>query len=146
MASVPELAGDAVKGLIYAAAFNCNDERPEAQAFVKMVREKYAVRCPDHDWSQAYDTVQIIKQALTGSKLTLTAASLKADRAAIRDAIAKVQNFKGLASGPITFCADPTPQCRDGNKTGILVEYIKGGKDYDTRVLARVSFEADFGL
>ena len=54
--------------------------------------------------------------------------------------------FTGLASGPINFCADPTPQCRDGNKTGILVEYVKGGKDFDTRVLARVSFEPDFGL
>ena len=73
-------------------------------------------------------------------------ASLKADRLAIRDALANIKNFTGLASGPINFCADPTPQCRDGNKTGILVEYTKGGKDYDMRVLARVSFDADFGL
>jgi hypothetical protein len=51
-----------------------------------------------------------------------------------------------VPSGPISFCADPTPQCRDGNRTGILVEYIKGGKDYDMAVLARVSFEPDFGL
>jgi len=51
-----------------------------------------------------------------------------------------------LASGPINFCADATPQCRDGNRTGILVEYTKGGKDYDMAVLARVSFEPDFGL
>jgi hypothetical protein len=29
---------------------------------------------------------------------------------------------------------------------GILVEYTKGGKDFDMRVLARVGFEADFGL
>ena len=32
------------------------------------------------------------------------------------------------------------------NRTGILVEYTKGGKDYAMRVLARVGFEADFGL
>jgi branched-chain amino acid transport system substrate-binding protein len=145
-APVPELAGDAVVGLIYASAFNCNDERPVAQAFVKMVREKYKVRCPDHDFSQAYETAQIVKQALAKAKLTLTDASLKADRLAIRDALADTKNFTGLASGPINFCADPTPQCRDGNRTGILVEYTKGGKDYDTKVLARVSFDADFGL
>ena len=143
---VPELAGDAVVGLIYAAAFNCKDERPVAQAFVKMVNEKYKVRCPDHDFSQAYETAQIVKQALKSAKLTLTDASLKEDRVAIRDALANVKNFSGLASGPINFCADPTPQCRDGNKTGILVEYTKGGKDFDTRVLARVAFEPDFGL
>ena len=80
-APVPELAGDAVVGLIYAAAFNCKDERPVAQAFVKLVNEKYKVRCPDHDFSQAYETAQIIKQALTNAKLTLTDASLKDDRA-----------------------------------------------------------------
>lgn len=145
-APVPELAGDAVVGLIYAAAFNCKDERPVAQAFVKMVQEKYKVRCPDHDFSQAYETAQIVKAALKNAKIGGTEATLKADRAAIRDALAGIKDFQGLASGPISFCADPTPQCRDGNKTGILVEYTKGGKDFDTKVLARVSFEPDFGL
>jgi ABC-type branched-subunit amino acid transport system substrate-binding protein len=117
-----------------------------AQAFVKLVQEKYKVRCPDHDFSQAYETAQLIKLALKSAKLTLTDASLKADRIAIRDALAGIKNYNGLASGPINFCADPTPQCRDGNRTGILVEYTKGGKDYDMHVLARVGFEPDFGL
>ena len=145
-APVPELAGDAVVGLIYAAAFNCKDERPVAQAFVKLVQDKYKVRCPDHDFSQAYETAQIVKLALKNAKLTLTEASLKADRAAIRDALAGIKDYSGLSSGPISFCADATPQCRDGAKTGILVEYTKGGKDFDTRVLARVTFEPGFGL
>lgn len=145
-APVPELAGDAAKGLTFAAAFTCKDERPEAQKFVKMVQQKYSVRCPDHDFSQAYDTAQIVKLALSRAKLTLTDASLKDDRKAIRDALAGIKDFKGLASGPINFCADATPQCRDGNRTGVLIEYTKGGKDYDMRVLARVSFEPDFGL
>jgi branched-chain amino acid transport system substrate-binding protein len=145
-APVPELAGDAAVGLTFAAAFSCKDERPVAQEFVKLVQTKYGVRCPDHDFSQAYETAQIIKLALKNAKLELTDASLKADRVAIRDALANIKNFTGLASGPINFCADATPQCRDGNRTGILVEYTKGGKDYDMAVLARVSFEPDFGL
>ncbi len=145
-APVPELAGDTAVGLTFAAAFSCKDERPVAQEFVKMVQTKYQVRCPDHDFSQAYETAQIIKLALKNAKLDLTDASLKADRAAIRDALANIKDFNGLASGPINFCADATPQCRDGNRTGILVEYTKGGKDYDMRVLARVSFEPGFGL
>jgi branched-chain amino acid transport system substrate-binding protein len=144
-APVPELAGDAVKGLTFAAAFSCKDERPIAQQFVKMVNEKYKVRCPDHDFSQAYDTAQIIKAALAKAKLGLTDATLKDDRKAIRDALATT-NYSGLGSGPIQFCAEATPQCRDGNKTGILIEYTKGGKDYDMAVLARVSFEPGFGL
>jgi hypothetical protein len=111
-----------------------------------MVQEKYKVRCPDHDFSQAYETAQLIKLALKNAKLELTEASLKADRAAIRDGLAAIKDYRGLAAGPINFCPDPTPQCRDGNRTGILVEYTKGGKDYDMNVLARVSFEADFGL
>jgi ABC-type branched-subunit amino acid transport system substrate-binding protein len=145
-APVPELAGDTAVGLTFAAAFSCKDERPVAQEFVKLVQTKYGVRCPDHDFSQAYETAQIIKLALKNAKLELTDASLKADRVAIRDALANIKNFTGLASGPINFCADATPQCRDGNRTGILVEYTKGGKDYDMAVLARVSFEPDFGL
>jgi ABC-type branched-subunit amino acid transport system substrate-binding protein len=145
-APVPELAGDAAVGLTFAAAFNCKDERPVAKEFVKLVQDKYKVRCPDHDFSQAYETAQIVKLALKNAKLGLTDATLKADRTAIRDALANIKNFQGLASGPINFCADPTPQCRDGNRAGILVEYTKGGKDFDTAILARVSFEPDFGL
>ncbi len=145
-APVPELAGDTVKGLLFAAAFNCKDDRPVAQAFVKMVQEKYKVRCPDHDFSQAYETAQLVKLALSRAKIGGTDATLQEDRRAIRDALASIKDYHGLASGPISFCADPTPQCRDGNRTGILVEYTKGGKDFDTRVLARVTFEPDFGL
>lgn len=145
-APVPELAGDAAKGLTFAAAFSCKDERPVAQEFVKKVQEKYGVRCPDHDFSQAYETAQIVKLALSKASLKLTEDALKEDRKAIRDALASIKDYQGLASGPINFCADPTPQCRDGNRTGILVEYTKGGKDYDMRVLARVSFDPDFGL
>jgi branched-chain amino acid transport system substrate-binding protein len=145
-APVPELAGESAVGLTFAAAFSCTDEREVAQKFVQLVREKYNVRCPDHDFSQAYETAQIVKAALSRAKLTLTDASLAADRTAIRDALASIKDFRGLASGPINFCPESRPQCRDGNRTGILVQYTKGGKDYEMKVLARVGFEEDFGL
>src|SRR5438128_7912194 len=143
---VPETAGDAVIGLIFSAAFVCTDPRPEAQAFVKMVQEKYATRCPDHDWAQAYETAQIVKAALAKADLKLTDASLADDRKAIRDALAGIRDFQGVVPGKINFCADPTPQCRDGNRTPILVEYTKGGKEYEMKQLATVTFEPDFGL
>ena len=147
-APVPETAGDAVIGLIFSAAFVCTDPRPEAQAFVKLVQEKYQVRCPDHDWAQAYSTAQIVKEALkrAGPKLKLTDASLTEDRTAIRDAFSSIRDFQGVVPGKISFCADPTPQCRDGNRTPILVEYTKGGKDYEMKQLATVTFDPDFGL
>ena len=145
-APVPETAGDAVVGLIFSAAFVCTDPRPEAQAFVKMVQEKYATRCPDHDWAQAYETAQIVKAALARADLKLTEASLADDRKAIRDALAGIHDFQGVVPGKINFCADPTPQCRDGNRTPILVQYTKGGKDYEMKQLATVTFDPDFGL
>ena len=147
-APVPETAGDAVIGLIFSAAFVCTDPRPEAQAFVKLVQEKYQVRCPDHDWAQAYSTAQIVKEALkrAGPKLKLTDASLAEDRTVIRDAFSGIHDFQGVVPGKISFCADPTPQCRDGNRTPILVEYTKGGKDYEMKQLATVTFDPDFGL
>ena len=145
-APVPETAGDAVVGLIFSAAFVCTDPRPEAQAFVKMVQEKYQVRCPDHDFAQAYQTALIVKAALAKADLKLTEASLAADRTAIRDALAGIHDFQGVVPGKINFCADPTPQCRDGNRTPILVEYTKGGKEYEMKQLATVTFEPDFGL
>lgn len=144
-APVPELAGDAAVGLTFAAAFSCKDERPIAQEFVAMIQEKYDVRCPDHDFAQAYDTAQIVKEALAKADLKLTDDSLAEDREAIRDALATT-HYEGLGSGPIEFCAAPTPQCRDGNRTGILVQYTEGGQNFDSKVLARVSFDADFGL
>ena len=130
---VPELAGDAVKGLVFGATFNCNDDRPAAQAFVKLTREKYGIRCPDHDVSQADVSAQLLKPALSRAKLELTDASLKADRVAIRDALASIKEYQGLAAGPINFCIEPTPQCRDGNRTGILVEYTKAARTMTPR-------------
>ena len=141
----PTLAGEAAVGTVFAAAFNCRDERPIAKEFVAMVNQKYKFACPDHDFSQAWDAAQIVKMALAKASLKLTDASLADDRRAIRDALATIR-YEGLASGPIEFCAAPTPQCRDGNRTGILVQYTKGGKDYEAKVLSRVSFDKDFGL
>lgn len=145
-ATVAPLAGDAAVGLTFAAAFSCADDRPIAKEFVKMVQDTYGVPCPDHDFSQAWDLAQIVKQTLARVDLKLTDDSLAADRKAIRDGFIDLPPYEGLASGPIKWCADPTPQCRDGNRTGILVEYTKGGKDYEMSVLARVSFDPDFGL
>ena len=84
--------------------------------------------------------------AVEGADLTLTDDSLAADRAAIRDALGTVQGYVTLGGGVVDFCADPTPECRDGNKTPVLIEYTKGGEDYEIRVIGKTTFGADFGL
>ena len=145
-APVPAMAGDAIKGVFYTAAYSDSDERPIAKKFNAMVKKKYGIAKVDHDFSQAWDLVQIVKQALGNASLTLTDDSLAADRTAIRDAIAGVKNYEGLASGPISFCADPTPQCRDGNRTVVLIGYTKGGENFEVGILDRVTMPIDFGL
>ena len=145
-APVPKIAGDAVKGVFYAAAYSDADTRPVARLFNEMVRKRYGIHAPDHDFSQAYDLIRIVEIALNNAKVSLTSSSLKADRAAIRDAIAGIRNYQGLASGPISFCSDPSPVCRDGNKTPVLIAYTKGGEQYETEILARVTMPIDFGL
>jgi branched-chain amino acid transport system substrate-binding protein len=47
---IPTLAGDAVKGVYFTAAFSYADQRPIAQLFTRMIKEKYGV-LPDHDFS-----------------------------------------------------------------------------------------------
>ncbi|MGI9421900.1 MAG: ABC transporter substrate-binding protein [Hyphomicrobiaceae bacterium] len=145
-APVPKLAGDAIKGVFYTAAYSDSDDRPIAKKFNAMVTKKYGVKKIDHDFSQAWDLVRIVEQALKSAKLKLDDASLVADRTAIRDAIAGVKNYTGLASGPISFCADPTPQCRDGNRTVVLIGYLKGGADFEVGILDRVTMPVDFGI
>ncbi len=143
---VPKIAGDAAKGVFFAAAYAAADKRPIARMFNEIVKSRYGINSPDHDFSQAYDLVRIAEIALNSADLKLDGASLAADRTAIRDAIASVKNYQGLASGPISFCAEATPQCRDGNRTAVLIAYTKGGENYKTEVLARVTMPIDFGL
>ncbi|MCP4384223.1 MAG: ABC transporter substrate-binding protein [Hyphomicrobiales bacterium] len=146
VADAPILAGDAIKGVFYSAAYSDSDTREIAQEFNKMVLDRYGVESVDHDFSQAWDLLQIVKLALGNADLQLTDDSLAADRTAIRDALANIKDYEGLASGPISFCADPTPECRDGNRTPVLISYISGGKDFEVEVLDRVTMPIDFGL
>lgn len=145
-APVPKLAGDAAKGVFFSAAYSDSDDRPIAKLFNAMVKARYGIQSVDHDFSQAYDLVRIVEIALNNAKLSTADADLKADRTAIRDAIANVKDYEGLASGPISFCADPTPECRDGNRTPVLIQYTKGGEDFEVGILDRVTMPIEFGL
>ena len=139
---IPTNAGSAAKGVTYAAAFAASDKRPVAQKFVKMVKNKYGV-VPGHDFSQMQDLLDILEIAL---KKVNFSGDLAADRNAVRDAIASTKDFKGLASGPINFCGPGTPQCRDGNRTPVMIEYTRGGKNFKTKVAGKVTFNPTDGL
>ena len=100
---------------------------------------------PDHDFSQMQDLADILKTALERAQKKFTG-NLAADRNAIRDALAATTNFSGLAAGPISFCADNSPQCRDGNRSPIMIEYSEGGKNWKTKVSKVITFDKDAGL
>ena len=142
----PILSRDAIKGVFFHAAFSYTDPHPRVKKFVKMTTDRYGVSTPDHDFSQAWDLAQIAKIALKRSELTLTDSSLAVDRYVIRDALATVKGYQTLGGGIVDFCANPTPECRDGNKTPVLIEYISGGENYKLRVIGKTTFAADFGL
>ena len=96
-APVPKIAGDAVKGVFFTAAYAASDQRPIAKLFNAMTRARYNIHAPDHDFSQAYDLVRIMEIALKSADLKLEQWSLANDRTAIRDAIASVEGYEGLA-------------------------------------------------
>ena len=91
---MPKIAGDAAKGVFFTAAYAAADKRPIARLFNEMVRKRYNIHAPDHDFSQAYDLVRIVEMALGNANLKLDSGSLEADRTAIRDAIASVRDMK----------------------------------------------------
>ena len=142
----PALAGDLAVGVVHVCPTSAFEQRTEVQDFVKMTTERYKVARPDSDFMLTYDLADILKTALERAKLSLTEASLASDREAIRDALASIRNFKGVAGGEINFCADPTPQCRDGNRTPMLLEYVKGGSEFTVKVLKKVTYDADKNL
>jgi len=141
---VPTNAGSAAVGVSYAAAFAASDTRPIAKDFVKHIKKRYGV-VPGHDFSQMEDLLTMLKPALEKASKGFSG-DLAADRKSVRDSIAGITNFTGLASGPISFCADGSPECRDGNRTPVMIEYTKGGKNWKTKVAGTVTFNASAGL
>jgi hypothetical protein len=107
-----------------------------------MVKDKYGV-VPGHDFSQMMDLLDILEIALKKTKFS---GDLAADRNKLRDAIAATTDFRGLASGPINFCKSGSPECRDGNRTPVMIEYTRGGKNFKTSVAGTVTFNASAGL
>ena len=136
----PILSGDAIKGVFFRAAFSYAD--PKVKEFVAMTADRYGVANPDHDFSQAWDSVHVARIASEGANLTLADDSLAADRTAIRDALWTVTGYVTLGGGVVDFRADPTPECRDGSKTPVLIEYTKGGEDYEIRLIGKTTFGA----
>lgn len=113
------VAGKAAAGSIFVTTFSPTDDREDIQRFVN--EYKSVVPAMDHNSAQAYDTVELLKDTLKGVKLGNTEATLKEDRTAIRDALAKVKDWKGL-TGITTFGPGGGLKDRDGKKTSSVYQ------------------------
>ncbi len=109
---VIDIAKDAADGLIVATPWFGDKNDPKVKAFVAKYRMTYGKK-PDQFAAQAYDALYIMTEALRKAG--------KADRAALRDALAGVKNFNGVL-GKFSFDAERDVEM----EPNVLV--IKGGK------------------
>ncbi len=79
-----EIAGDAAEGAISGAAWFISNPTPENQAFVEAYRAEYGAD-PDQFSAQAYTAAWVLAEAIKNAG--------SSDPAAIRDALAQIQNF-----------------------------------------------------
>ena len=112
-----EIAGKAAEGSISGSPWFLDDPNPKNQTFVKAYTKKYGVP-PDQFAAQAYDALYIMASAIKSIKLS---GNLENDRTALRDALPKVKNFKGVG-GPFSFNDN-----RDAEQKGRVLS-IKNGK------------------
>jgi branched-chain amino acid transport system substrate-binding protein len=109
---VIDIAKDAAEGLIVATPWFADRNDPKVKAFVAKYEKAYGKK-PDQFAAQAYDALYIMADALKRAG--------KADRTALRDALASTKNFQGVL-GTFSFDAE-----RDVvMEPNILI--IKGGK------------------
>ncbi len=93
---VIEIAGDASEGLIVATPWFAEKEDPKVQEFVKNYEAEYGL-APDQFAAQAYDALYIMAEGLKNAG--------KADRDALRDAIAEIKDLEGIL-GKFSFDED----------------------------------------
>lgn len=114
------VAQQAAVGAIFSTTFSPTDPREDIQAFVTEYTPVIGGK-PDHNSAQAYDTVLLVAQVLTGLELGNTEETLAADRTAIRDALAQVQGYVGL-SGVTSFGPGSGPEDRDAKKNSTIYQ------------------------
>lgn len=120
-----KMAGQAAEGFVATSVFLDTNPDPKVRSFVEAYQAKYKL-APDSAAARAYDAMNVLVEALKRADLQNTDASLEQDRALLRDSLASIKDFQGVA-GIISYGPNPTPPDRDGIKKSLLVE-VKGGK------------------
>ena len=107
-----QLAGDAADNLYgVTSGFSADRTDAVAQGFVTEFNNKMGY-VPDVNDALAYDAVNVLAKAITDAG--------KVDRTAVRDALAKIQDFQAI-SGPISF-----KENGEGGTNAIIFKIVKG--------------------
>jgi len=126
-----KLAGSAGVGTIVSYGFWPKVPIPKVQDFNKEFKRRTGIEQPNFAGPQTWDFLHAFADLMNKNpnapKLSLKEDKLESDRLVIRDAIATIKNYDGV-SGIFSFCKDPTPDCRDGLKDVMLLQFKEGGQ------------------
>jgi len=120
--TVYEVGGDATNNCFFSNHYAKDDKSQVVQDFVKRFTDRWGT-APTAMAATAYDAMRILAEAMA-------LAPDPADRAALRDAIAKTKDFKGV-TGTITINAQ-----RNAVKDAVVLELKEGVQTYVTTIPA----------
>lgn len=115
-----EIGGKAAEGAYMSTAAWLDDPRPEVQAYMKAFLAKNANKAPPYSGPRAYDIIYSYKHCIEKSGVTNKPADLDADRGRIRDCLAGLKKFPGVA-GEITM-----DENRDGAGSSAILKVVNG--------------------
>jgi branched-chain amino acid transport system substrate-binding protein len=115
-----EIAGKAAEGAYMSTAAWIDDPRPEVQAYLKKVMAKLGGNKPPYGGPRAYDIIYSYKHCIEKSGVTNKPADLDADRDRMRQCLAGLKGFPGVA-GEITM-----DENRDGAGASAILKVVNG--------------------
>jgi branched-chain amino acid transport system substrate-binding protein len=105
-AETVNLCGKDCYGLFFSTHYAAAGATGVTKAFIERYHKKYGY-VPDDVAALTWDSIRLIQQAIQDTgKLT---GEIKKDRQAVRDAMAKIKNFKGV-TGDMTFTEEGDPK------------------------------------
>ncbi|MEA2115654.1 MAG: ABC transporter substrate-binding protein [Thermodesulfobacteriota bacterium] len=104
-AETVELCGEACYGQFFSTHYAAAGAKGATKEFIDRYKEKYGY-VPDDVAALTWDALRLAQAAIEGSgKIT---GKIKEDRKAVRDALAKIENFEGI-TGNMTFTEEGDP-------------------------------------
>jgi len=104
-AETVELCGEACYGQFFSTHYAAAAAKGATKEFIDRYKEKYG-HIPDDVAALTWDALRLAQAAIEGSgKMT---GKIKEDRKAVRDALAKIENFEGI-TGNMTFTEEGDP-------------------------------------